>query len=524
MAPCRGSRRRRRLSPRPGRPRLASIASDCGETVARRYVWSLDVDGQERIVRGPVHVVPVEVDATPRPAARAALSLGVRGQGRRRSPRCSRCSTTRSGPCGRPPSRRSARSATRRPSPLLLDAVKQADQLRDEAAAAALRASAVEALGRHGRRGDRRADRGAARPAREAARDGDRRARRRRRRPRGGGARARRCATTGRASGRPARRRSRAPAGPRPCRRSRRRSRHKDPTHAQVRRRSRWAPSTPPRRSPHCAQAIADRDKPVREAAVEALAAIGSPAAIAALVAGLPAADRELKGAIAARPEGDDVDARRRRRARRPRGAARPVRRGGGGGPARRSNRSSPPWPTATRRRVAARPRALGRLADPRAAAALVGAVQGRRRVGSRRGRRRPSAAIGLAAADAVLDALRDRTATVRTAAAAALVTASAKAAWRRRSSPACRAGSPARARRPRPARRAVARGDSTPPARRPTPSNACSTTPPARCRPTSLRRCAELRRRHPDRTRRGARGTARRWTCGSGEGARLAA
>ena len=48
-------------------------------------------------------------------------------------------------------------------------------------------------------------------------------------------------------------------------------------------------------------QAMTDRDKIVREAAVEALAAMGSAAAISGLVAGLPGADRELKGVIAAR-------------------------------------------------------------------------------------------------------------------------------------------------------------------------------------------------------------------------------
>ncbi len=166
-------------------------------------------------------------------------------------------------------------------------------------------------------------------------------------------------------------------------------------------------------------QAMTDRDKIVREAAVAALASMGSSAAISGLVAGLQGADRELKGIIAARLKAADWT---------PDGPAERIVHAAlngrfdeavAGGPAAVEPlvAALADGDPAARRGAAA---ALGRLGDPRAAAALVALFKDPD-ASVRDAAVGAVAAMGPASADAVIDALPDRTATVRTAAAAAL-------------------------------------------------------------------------------------------------------
>jgi HEAT repeat protein len=301
--------------------------------------------------------------------------------------------------------------------PLLLGAVKQADQVRDESGASALRASAVEALGRIGAAGtdalrealrDRHAKLRETAIAALGAAGGERAVaalaetlRDERSSVRQAGAAA--LARAGGSSAVPSLKDALA---------------HKDP---MTRRCAASALGTidAPEAVAALRQALADREKSVRDSAVDALAAMGSRTAVAALVAELPAADRDLKAAIAARLKTltwTPADA-----------AERVVHAALHGrfddATAEGTAAVDPLVATLADRDPAARrgaAAALGRLADPRAAPALavlfkdadpsvreaaVGAV----------------VAIGLPSADAVLEALRDRTATVRGAAAAAL-------------------------------------------------------------------------------------------------------
>jgi HEAT repeat protein len=165
--------------------------------------------------------------------------------------------------------------------------------------------------------------------------------------------------------------------------------------------------------------ALADRERAVRESVVDALAANGSPEAVAALIAGLSSADRETKTAIAARLKAatwtpatsleravfaalhgrfDEAEAE-------------------GGVAVEPLMIALADRDPAARRGAAG---ALGRLADPRAATALVALFKDTdpevRGAGEA-----AAGAIGIAAADALVDALRDRSSAVRTSATAAL-------------------------------------------------------------------------------------------------------
>jgi HEAT repeat protein len=302
-------------------------------------------------------------------------------------------------------------------APLVLGAVKQADQLRDEAGAAALRASAVEALGRMGA--------GATDALVEALRDKQPKLRETAIAALGvaGGDRA--VAALGdtlcddRSSVRQAGAAALARAGGLAAVPALAEALgHKDPS---TRKCAALALGSIAAGEAAAAlrQAMTDRDRIVREAAVEALAAMGSSAAIAALVAGLPGADRELKGVIAARLKAMVWT------------PAGPVERivhaalngrfdeavAGGSAAVEPLVAALADGDPAARRGAAA---ALGRLADPRAAAALVALFKDTD-ASVRDASVGAVAAMGLASADAVIDALRDRTATVRAAAAAAL-------------------------------------------------------------------------------------------------------
>jgi HEAT repeat protein len=301
--------------------------------------------------------------------------------------------------------------------PLLLATVKQADAVRDEAGASALRAAAVEALGRIGSPGtdalldalrDRHARLREAAIAALGAVGGERAVsalsetlRDDRSSVRQAGAAA--LARAGGSAAVPALQGALA---------------HKDPT---TRKCAAAALGTIDASGAVSAlrQAVADREKSVRDAALDALAAIGSPGAAAALVAELPAADRDLKGAIAARLKGmawTPADAAERvvhaaLHGRFDEAAAE------GAAAVDALLAALADRDPAARRGAAA---ALGRLADPRAAVALVGLFKDAD-VPVREAAVGAVAAIGLPAADTLLDALRDRTATVRTAAGAAL-------------------------------------------------------------------------------------------------------
>jgi HEAT repeat protein len=301
--------------------------------------------------------------------------------------------------------------------PLVVDAVRQAEQGRDGAAADALRASAVEALGRIGPAGvapliealrDRQAKLRETAIAALGAVGGDQAVaalagtlRDDRSSVRQAGA-----AALARAAGAAAVPALAGALG------------HKDPTTrkcvAAV-----LGTIDAPESAAALRQALADRDKPVREAAVDALATLGSRSAIAALVAELPSADRELKGTIAARLKAiawSPADAAER--------VVHAALHGRYDEAAAEGAAAVDPLVAALAdrdpeaRRGAAG--ALGRLADPRAASALVALLKDAD-PSVRDAAAGAVAAIGLPAADAVLDALRDRTATVRTGAASAL-------------------------------------------------------------------------------------------------------
>jgi HEAT repeat protein len=301
--------------------------------------------------------------------------------------------------------------------PLLLETVRQADQVRDEAGANGLRAAAVEALGRIGSPGtdallealrDRHPKLRETAIAALGAVGGERAVsalsetlRDDRSSVRQAGAAA--LARAGGSAAVPALTGALA---------------HKDPT---TRRCAASALGTidAPEAVNAARRAIADREKSVREAAVEALAAMGSQGAAAALVAEFPAADRELRGTIAARLKGmawSPADAAGRvvhaaLHGRFDEAAAE------GAAAVDALVAVLADRDAAARRGAAA---ALGRVADPRAAGALVGLFKDAD-VPVRDAAIGAVAVIGLPAADALLEALRDRTATVRAAAAAAL-------------------------------------------------------------------------------------------------------
>jgi len=165
--------------------------------------------------------------------------------------------------------------------------------------------------------------------------------------------------------------------------------------------------------------ALADRDRPVRDAAVQALAGIRTPEAVSALVAGMYAGDREVKAAIAATlrsfewTPGDTsqrvvhavLHGRLDEAVAEGAAAVEPL-------TAALADREAP-----ARRAAAA---ALGRLGDARAAAAIAALFKDTD-AGVREAAADALGAIGPAATDAIVEALRDRAATVRTAAERAL-------------------------------------------------------------------------------------------------------
>jgi HEAT repeat protein len=301
--------------------------------------------------------------------------------------------------------------------PLLLSVVKEADQLRDEEAAGALRATAVEALGRIGAPGvdallgalrDKHAKLRETAIAALGAVGGDRAA-------------AALAATLNddrsavRQAGAAAIARAAGAGAIRPLTAA---LSHKDPMTRRAAAAALGRIDSPDAVAA-LRPALGDRESSVRGAAAEALAANGSQAAVDALVGALPAADRELKGTIVERLAAMTWTPSD--------GAGRAVHAALHG----RFDEAAAEGPEAldalvgalaardagARRGAAA---ALGRLADPRAAAALVGLFKDVD-AAARDAAVDALAAIGLPAADAVLDGLGDRAATVRTAAAATL-------------------------------------------------------------------------------------------------------
>jgi HEAT repeat protein len=165
--------------------------------------------------------------------------------------------------------------------------------------------------------------------------------------------------------------------------------------------------------------ALADGDRQVREAAVRALASIATPEAASALVAGLHAGDREAKAAIAASLRSFEwtprdtaerivhaaIHGRFEEAAAEGTAAVEPL-----------VSALADRDPDARRGAVSA----LGRLGDARAAAAMA-ALLGDTDARVRDAAADALAAIGPAAADAILEALRHRATTVRAAAARSL-------------------------------------------------------------------------------------------------------
>lgn len=182
--------------------------------------------------------------------------------------------------------------------PVLVAAVKQADQIQDQAGAAALRASVVEAFGRIGA--------ASVAPLLEALRDRHAKLRETAIAALGaiGGRDAESALASMLADDRSSVRQAAAAAlartaGPAAVSALRTALGHKDPV---TRRCAADALATVRHASAVEAvrAALGDRDRQVRDAAVHALAAIGTPDAVSALIAALPAADRDLKAALSA--------------------------------------------------------------------------------------------------------------------------------------------------------------------------------------------------------------------------------
>jgi len=301
--------------------------------------------------------------------------------------------------------------------PLLIAAVKQADQQRDEGAASALRAAAVEAFGRIGA--------SAVAPLVEALRDKHAKLRESAIAALGavGGDQALAALAETLKDDRSSVRQAGAAAvaragGAKAVPALKDALGHKDPTTRKCAAAALGAIDSGESVAA-LRQALGDREKPVREAAVDALGSLGSAAAIAALVAELPSADRELKGTIAARLKAmtwTPADPAER--------VVYAALHGRYDEAAAAGSAAVDPLVAALAdrdpeaRRGAAG--ALGRLADPRAAGALVALFKDADQ-SVREAAATAIAGIGLPAADAVLDALKDRTATVRVAAVAAL-------------------------------------------------------------------------------------------------------
>jgi HEAT repeat-containing taxis protein len=166
-------------------------------------------------------------------------------------------------------------------------------------------------------------------------------------------------------------------------------------------------------------QTIGDREKAVREAAVDALGTLGTREAVATLVAAIAPADRELKGVIAGRLKSMNwtpADATERAVHAALHGRFDEAAAAGGAALDALVSALADRDPAARRGAAGA----LGRLADPAAAGALVALFKDAD-ASVRDAASAALSSIGLPASGAVLDALRDRTATVRAAAAATL-------------------------------------------------------------------------------------------------------
>ncbi len=299
----------------------------------------------------------------------------------------------------------------------LLGAVKEADGLRDAAGAAAVREAAVAALGRIGPAGVPRllealADKHAR--VRECAIEGLGAA---------GGPQAAAGLIHALSDDRSAVRQAAAPAlaraagaGAVPALRTA--LSHKDPATRRAAAKA-LGDVQDPAAVAALREALADRERPVRDAAVASLAAAATPETIDALIGGLRGADRDLRqSATAALRAAAWTPATAAQR------AVRAVLDGrfaeaAGEGPAAveflvpaLGDRDGP-----TRREAAA---ALGLLHDPATAVPLAGLLSDPD-AAVREAAVQALAAIGAAAAPALLDALEDRAAPTRAAAARAL-------------------------------------------------------------------------------------------------------
>jgi HEAT repeat protein len=165
--------------------------------------------------------------------------------------------------------------------------------------------------------------------------------------------------------------------------------------------------------------ALTDRDRPVREAAVLALASIRTPEAVSALIGGMQLEDRELKAAIASGLksfEWTPTDASERIVHAALHGRFDEAEAEGAAAVEPLIAALADRDPSARRGALAA----LGRLGDARAASAIAALFKDAD-ASVRDASADALASIGPASADALLEALRDRATTVRTAAERAL-------------------------------------------------------------------------------------------------------
>ncbi len=301
--------------------------------------------------------------------------------------------------------------------PLLVAAVKQADQVQDQAGAAAVRASAVEAFGRIGA--------ASVGPLLEALRDRHAKLRETAIEALGaiGGRDAEAALASMLADDRSSVRQAAAAAlaraaGPAAVPALRTALGHKDPA---TRRCAADALATVRHATAVDAvrTALGDRDRQVRDAAVGALAAIGTPDAVSALIASFLAADRELQPALSAALKSfewvpTDVSQR----------AVHAALHGRFDEAAAEGAAAVDPLIAALADRdPSARLGAvtsLGRLGDPRASADIAALFKDSE-ASVREAAADALVAIGPASSHALVDTLSDRAATVRTAAERAL-------------------------------------------------------------------------------------------------------